>query len=178
MKSLPLKLGVLVVIIFALTITALLLYKPLRLRWYESKLDAGDTATRRRAVEKLLTLGGGKPILMAWYGKRLDSDDIEERCQSVRGLFALNGGWGMLKERILGKSMKWMTNRFGIPGDTILSESQEDNSCRDQSKTMISRGEKIYWIWHYPFISVIFSGDKIVNVLPPEWMRPTRQLSD
>ncbi|MHC4661537.1 MAG: hypothetical protein ACYS8W_07590 [Planctomycetota bacterium] len=63
MKNLPLKLGIFVVLLFALTIAACLLYKPLRLRWYESKLDAKDIETRRRAVEKLLSLGpDGKKI--------------------------------------------------------------------------------------------------------------------
>ncbi|MHC4661538.1 MAG: hypothetical protein ACYS8W_07595 [Planctomycetota bacterium] len=62
--SLPLKLGIGVIILFALTIAACLLYKPLRLRWYESKLDSEDLKIRKFAVEKLLTLGdGGKAVL-------------------------------------------------------------------------------------------------------------------
>ncbi|MHC4663417.1 MAG: hypothetical protein ACYS8W_17290 [Planctomycetota bacterium] len=62
--SLPLKLAILVIIIFSLTIAVCLLYKPLRLRWFESKLDAGNVETRRQAVEKLLSLGPrGKAIV-------------------------------------------------------------------------------------------------------------------
>ncbi|MHC4660650.1 MAG: hypothetical protein ACYS8W_03075 [Planctomycetota bacterium] len=55
--GLPLKLAILVVVIFGVTIAACLLFRPLRLRWYESKLDSDDVQTRRRAAEKLLTLG-------------------------------------------------------------------------------------------------------------------------
>ncbi|MHC4663629.1 MAG: hypothetical protein ACYS8W_18365 [Planctomycetota bacterium] len=62
--SLPLKLGILVVVIFGITIAAMLLYKPFKIRWYESKLDSGDVETRRQTVEKLLALGdGGKAAL-------------------------------------------------------------------------------------------------------------------
>ncbi|MHC4660649.1 MAG: hypothetical protein ACYS8W_03070 [Planctomycetota bacterium] len=57
MKNLPLKLAVLVVVIIAVTIMAMLIRKPLRLHYYESKLDSDDVNTRRHAVEKLLTLG-------------------------------------------------------------------------------------------------------------------------
>ncbi|MHC4663416.1 MAG: hypothetical protein ACYS8W_17285 [Planctomycetota bacterium] len=62
--SLPLKLAIAVVIIFGVTIAACLLYKPLKIRWYESKLDSEDVGERRQAVEKLLALGdGGKAVI-------------------------------------------------------------------------------------------------------------------
>ena len=52
--SLPLKLAILVLVIFALTITGLLLYKPLKIRYYASKYEnSTDPAERIRIVDIL-----------------------------------------------------------------------------------------------------------------------------
>jgi len=55
--SLPLKLGIFIILLFAIAILACFLWKPLRIKWYENKLYSSKGANFDAALEKLLALG-------------------------------------------------------------------------------------------------------------------------
>ncbi|MHC4661539.1 MAG: hypothetical protein ACYS8W_07600 [Planctomycetota bacterium] len=165
MKSLPLILAVLVVIIFALTITAMLLYKPLRLRWYESKLDSDDIDTRRHAVEKLLTLGdGGKAALIPWLEKQLDSDDINNRHYAVEKLLAAGpDGTAVIRSRICGKARIYVINLLGEPFG-VLPAALENNSPKHMFHVDYSIGFTLF----YKKFRVRMDTSRIITGIEPK----------
>ncbi|MHC4663418.1 MAG: hypothetical protein ACYS8W_17295 [Planctomycetota bacterium] len=182
--SLPLKLGIAVVIIFGVTIAACLLYKPLKIRWYESKLDAEDVETRRHAVEKLLSLGdGGKAIVIHYCIKQLDSEDIEMRKYAVGQLLTLGSdAESIVEKRILGKNIDWITKYIG----DFESESLDSPLAPFTPSADIGSGPTVDilgTIWPYGKFEIwynkqnvavrirLYNPDKITEVLTEEEVR-------
>jgi hypothetical protein len=56
-KSLPLKLGLLVVLVFSAVIAVCLLWTPLKVRYYSAKLKSNDPNERVTGVENLIGMG-------------------------------------------------------------------------------------------------------------------------
>ncbi|MHC4661837.1 MAG: hypothetical protein ACYS8W_09125 [Planctomycetota bacterium] len=77
--SLPIKLAILVAVIFGLLITGMFLWKPARLRYYESRLDSENVSIRLVAVEKLIAMGGdGFAIAEKRIGSKVHPTSLEE----------------------------------------------------------------------------------------------------
>ncbi|MHC4662219.1 MAG: HEAT repeat domain-containing protein [Planctomycetota bacterium] len=182
MKSLPLKLAIIVVIIFGVTIAAMLLYKPLKLRWYEMELDSDNINTRRHAVEKLLTFGdGGKAALVPWLKKQLDSEDIETRRYAVEKLLALgDGGEAVIHVRFDGKDCYDIDNFLGESLDTKCYEASPPISLNESelrewykhSDAIISNFEKFSVRFNY-FLKFtrIVPHDSPAETTPFRWRR-------
>ncbi|MHC4662424.1 MAG: formylglycine-generating enzyme family protein [Planctomycetota bacterium] len=76
--SLPLKLGIAVVVIFALTITGLLIYRPLKIRYYAGKYEnSTDPAERIRIVDILCRSEAGKKALYDAFRRRCISEQVK-----------------------------------------------------------------------------------------------------
>ncbi|TET35703.1 MAG: hypothetical protein E3J72_10400 [Planctomycetota bacterium] len=58
MKSnLPLISGIIIVVVFGLVIAGCLLWRPMKMRWLEGRLESGKPRERLEAIEKLFAMG-------------------------------------------------------------------------------------------------------------------------
>ncbi|TET33214.1 MAG: hypothetical protein E3J72_17400 [Planctomycetota bacterium] len=89
MKSgLPLKLGIVVIALFALVIGGFALYKPLKFQYWRGRLQSKDAKVREKAVEKI--------IQMAPYGQMQIARDFikaPEECSASIAIVLVNSGW-------------------------------------------------------------------------------------
>ncbi|MHC4662001.1 MAG: ankyrin repeat domain-containing protein [Planctomycetota bacterium] len=82
--SLPLKLAIAVVVIFALTITGLLLYRPVKVRYYTSRLSSEKIEERQDAARKLLDMNEKEPVF-EYYTEKLQSEDLKQSFSGFMG---------------------------------------------------------------------------------------------
>ncbi|MHC4663636.1 MAG: ankyrin repeat domain-containing protein [Planctomycetota bacterium] len=70
MKSLPLKLGIFVVLLFALVTAACLLWTPIKMKYFSNLLASGNLSDRIRAADVLINHSGqrGKEVLIETLG--------------------------------------------------------------------------------------------------------------
>ncbi|TET36015.1 MAG: ankyrin repeat domain-containing protein, partial [Planctomycetota bacterium] len=67
--TLPIKLGIFVLVLFALVIATCLLWTPVKIRYYTAKLKSGDPKERVAGVDELLKRGAlGQQALAGYYG--------------------------------------------------------------------------------------------------------------
>jgi HEAT repeat protein len=65
--SLPLKLGIAVVAAFALLIISLSIYRPLRFRWLQSRLQSADAGVREKTIKSIASEGSKAiPYIRRW----------------------------------------------------------------------------------------------------------------
>ncbi|MHC4660319.1 MAG: formylglycine-generating enzyme family protein [Planctomycetota bacterium] len=78
MKSLPLKLAVAVIVIFGVVITGMLIYRPLKIRYYAGKYEnSTDPAERIRIVDILCKSEAGKKALYDAFRRRCISEQVK-----------------------------------------------------------------------------------------------------
>ncbi|TET31438.1 MAG: formylglycine-generating enzyme family protein [Planctomycetota bacterium] len=91
--SLPFKLGIAVIAVFGLLILGMMLWKPMRVRYYSYRLHSGNIKTRQYAAKELLRLGTGeltnegtnRPVLI-YYTDRYNSKGVKKRIAVVEEL--------------------------------------------------------------------------------------------
>ncbi|MHC4660889.1 MAG: formylglycine-generating enzyme family protein [Planctomycetota bacterium] len=115
--SLPLKLAIAVIVIFALTITGLFLYRPLKIRYYAGKYEnSADPAKRIRIVDILCACGDkGKKALYQVFRKRC----ISEQVKIPAGSFMMGSEKGRNDEKPVHKvtlSSFWM-DKFEVTNE-------------------------------------------------------------
>ncbi|MHC4662002.1 MAG: formylglycine-generating enzyme family protein [Planctomycetota bacterium] len=115
-SSLPLKLGILVVVIFALTITGMLLYRPVKVRYYTGKLQNKDIKTRQNAAKTLLDMNEKEPVL-EYYTEQYKSPDVKKRMEVVDELCAVD-------KKLMGEIFRnWVcgpTQQVRLPAGTFM----------------------------------------------------------
>jgi len=84
--KLPLKLAILVIVIFGLLVTGMVLWKPMKVQYYASKLQSEDLKVRQNATKKLLDLNSNNAF--DHFNNRYGSSDIKERIKVVNELCA------------------------------------------------------------------------------------------
>ncbi len=80
--KLPLKLAIFVLILFALVVTAMLLWKPVKVKYYTSKLQSDNIKVRQAYAKKLLEMGAREPVFR-FYSDRYDPKSVERRMDVV-----------------------------------------------------------------------------------------------
>jgi hypothetical protein len=96
--KLPLKLAIFVLILFALVVTAMLLWKPVKVRYYTSKLQSDNIKVRQAYAKKLLEMGAREPVFR-YYTDKYDPKSVEKRMAVVDELCEVGDkGKAVMKE--------------------------------------------------------------------------------
>jgi len=93
--KLPLKLAILVIAAFGLLVTGMVLWKPMKVRYYTAKLYSNDIKVRQYAAEILLDMGE-KELAFERYAELYALPDVKMRMEIVDELCAVDKG--MMKE--------------------------------------------------------------------------------
>ncbi|MHC4660714.1 MAG: formylglycine-generating enzyme family protein [Planctomycetota bacterium] len=115
--SLPAKLGIAVIVIFALTIAAMLLYRPVKVRYYTSKLKDKNIKVRQNTARILLDMNEKEPVF-EHYTEQYASDNVEERMKVVEELCAVDKA--MMKEIFRNRCY---AEQVKIPAGTLTLEN-------------------------------------------------------
>ncbi|TET35375.1 MAG: formylglycine-generating enzyme family protein [Planctomycetota bacterium] len=95
--SLPIKLGITVIVIFGLLMLGMFLWKPMKVRYYAAKLRSDDIKVRQHAAKELLNLDREK--VFNYYTDRYDPKDVKKRMGVVDELCACGDkGKAVMKE--------------------------------------------------------------------------------
>jgi hypothetical protein len=117
--SLPLKLGITVIIIFGMVILGMALWRPMKIRYYAAKLRDKDIKIRQHAAKILLEMNEEKPVF-EYYTERYKSDKVKERMEVVDELCAVDKD--MMKEIFI----NWCyspSQQVKIPAGTLMLEN-------------------------------------------------------
>ncbi len=120
--KLYLKLGIFVLVLFALVIATCLLWTPVKVRYYTSKLHSGDIKVRQAYAKKLLEMGAREPVFK-YYTDRYDPKSVEKRIAVVEELFEL-GDKG--KDLLMDIFKNWCcspSQQVKIPAGTLTLEN-------------------------------------------------------
>jgi ankyrin repeat protein len=87
--SLPVKLGIFVVLVFSAVIAACLLWTPVKLRYYFSKFQSPDMKTKLEGIDGLISIGskGKKALAKGFEGKEKAADLISKSWHNVNFKF-------------------------------------------------------------------------------------------
>jgi hypothetical protein len=87
-KHLPVKLAIFVLILFALVVTAMLLWEPVKVKYYTSKLHSYKIKVRQAYAKKLLEMGAREPVFR-YYTDLYDSKEVQKRIAVVYELYEI-----------------------------------------------------------------------------------------
>ncbi|MHC4663710.1 MAG: formylglycine-generating enzyme family protein [Planctomycetota bacterium] len=115
--SLPIKLAIAVVVIFALTITGMVLYRPVKVRYYTSRLRSEKMEERQDAARILLNMNEKEPVF-EYYTERYASKKVEERMEVVDEFCAVD-------KKLMGEIFRnrCCSEQVRIPAGTLKLEN-------------------------------------------------------
>ncbi|MHC4662819.1 MAG: formylglycine-generating enzyme family protein [Planctomycetota bacterium] len=116
--SLPPKLAILVALIFGLLITGLLLYRPVKVRYYTSRLRTEDMNVRQDAARKLLNMNEKEPVFDC-YTELYASDDVKKRVEVVDELCGYGDRGKAVMKEIFKNWASGPTQQVKIPAGTL-----------------------------------------------------------
>ncbi|MHC4661037.1 MAG: ankyrin repeat domain-containing protein [Planctomycetota bacterium] len=186
--SLPIKLGIFVVLLFTLVIAACLLWTPVRVRYYTAKLKSDNPEERLAGVEGLIEIGkAGRKALVEYHGCSTEeiefvavywtynkkSNEISET-ELCPLHFAAAKGWNTAVELLISKgddlNVRTADNgtplHYAVLGDhkdtiSLLIQKGADVNARDK------RGQTpIFWAIlnnHTDSVALLIEGDADVN---------------
>jgi hypothetical protein len=117
-SSLPLKLAIFVLILFALVVTAMLLWKPVKVRYYTSRLQSDKIKVRQAYAKKLLEMGAREPVFR-YYTDKYDPKSVEKRMAVVDELCAVGGKGKEVMKEIFRNWACGPTQQVKIPAGTL-----------------------------------------------------------
>jgi hypothetical protein len=145
-SGLPLKLAILVIVIFGLLVTGMVLWTPIKVRYYAAKLHSKDVKVRQHAAKILLDLDREK--VFRYYTDRYDPNDVKRRMEVVEELCTCgNKGRAVMKE-IFRNWVYGPTQQVKIPAGTLTL----DNGSKVEIKSLwVDKYEvtlEKWWVYH------------------------------
>ncbi|TET38716.1 MAG: formylglycine-generating enzyme family protein [Planctomycetota bacterium] len=128
--SLPLKLGITVIVIFGLLAIGMVLWKPMKVRYYAAKLHSEDIKIRQHAARILLNLvtegpkdrGTNRPVFN-YYTDRYDPKDVKKRMKVVDELCDCGDKGKAVMKEIFRNWCRSPSQQSKIPPGTLTLEN-------------------------------------------------------
>jgi formylglycine-generating enzyme required for sulfatase activity len=163
--SLPLKLGIAVLVLFGLLILGMVLWKPMKVRYYSSRLD--NEKTRMNAVKKLLILN--RKTVVEYYTDRYDPKDVKKRMEVVDELCACGDKGKAVMKKIFRNWACGPTQQVKIPAGTLTLPNGSKAKIKSLYVDKFEVTNEKYWVFAKStggriIINRKWDGSKFINI--------------
>ncbi|TET36929.1 MAG: formylglycine-generating enzyme family protein [Planctomycetota bacterium] len=143
--KLPLKLAILVIVIFGLLVTGMVMWRPMKVRYYAAKLHSEDIRVRQNAVIELLNIDS--ETVIDCYTSRYDSEDIKERMKTVSDLCVCGDKGEAILKNIF---RNWhYCQQVKIPAGTLILENGNKVDIRSLYVDKYEITREKYWLFNF-----------------------------